>query len=286
MPKRNLVLTTVISLCLSAGAMANQSVINVNARPGGLSGQTAEVLAQSSSDSSAAMTVQYLGNCKIGEKKYSQQNSDVFVMSLGSTVTGKCSFDVKEHNLLRIPYAQSLSICHDRSRQDLGEKHFRDDSQSKILVTTRFFHGVATSWVQDLGLTNTKVISMGRSTDVNAASFGREGDYFALDSTTAAQQQSRLSCIFTTHQDHIPGIAAPTLRAFDSAVRYPEVYAVQLVTISGSQDRDQWQRNIDAVLNHPQWIQYSQRPGIRVIPKDQQWQFFQNQVNILRQTRP
>jgi len=267
-------------------AHARDLTLNVNATAGGLSGRLAEVLANALDQSGQPTDVKYLGNCKIGEKKFNEGQNDVFVMSLGSVVTGQCSFDVKSHNLIYVSYAQSLSICHDRSRTELGARHFLDDTQKKVLVVTRFFHGVARSWTEDLRLSNTRVISMGRSTDVTAASFGREGDYFALDSTTAHEQRQRLSCIFTTGQKPVEDLSAPTLRKFSSAVRYPEVYATQLITVSGNDPavRKQWTDRISKAQKSSVYQDFVRRPGVDVIAPGDYWTFYQSQIKVLIDT--
>jgi len=260
----------------------------VNNKPGGLSGNLAEIISKSIKESGkGSADVKYLGNCKVGENIFNKQETKkAWVMNLAyATDIGDCKFLITPNTLVDVIYGQSASVCYQKDRKELGVKHFLDQSKRKIWMTTVQHKTATMTWVKDLGLLNSaSVLAVGNSRDVTAASFGREGDYFTIDTTTAVEQKDRLNCLFSTSREEVSELGAPTLKKFSVKVRYPVVYASQIVVVSNAESKSTYQSLLIEAKKQPAWIKFINRPGIEVFEGKDQWQFFKEQQKLLNET--
>lgn len=281
------ILMSTMMLVIATSATAVET-INVNGKPGGLSGKLAESLTAGVKSSSATnVSVNYLGNCKVGETLYKKSQGDAWIMNLANaTKISTCQFPLQPENLAGVLYGQSAVVCYQKERKELGIKHFLDPSQRKIWITMTWFSPATSTWNHDLGISNnTKVLAIGHSRDVVAASFGREGDYFTVDATTAIEQKDRLSCIFSTGRKPLAELnGVPTLKDLSPKVRYPVLYASQIAIVSNGKNKAEFQKIIAQGKSSAVWKKFISTPGIELFDDIDQWQFFKEQQRLLDET--
>jgi hypothetical protein len=268
----------VLILLMFAASISTATDIRVPFGPGGLSGQLAESLSASAFNGSWKTT--YLGNCKIGETQFRAGTGELYILPLSFTVNGDCRFDITADNIVDIPYSQSLALCHQRQRPELGLKHFLDVDSKKTVMSIHVLAPVVSNWSKSLGLKQTRVISDGKAANVLASSFTNEGDYFLLD-TSSAIKQPHLTCMFNTGEKDIANFA-PAMKKTLPQLKNTVVYQSQMLITPSPALKQKLLSDIAVLKKSPEWKRRVDDPGIISDPIQDLGKFFNEQQQLLK----
>jgi hypothetical protein len=254
--------------------------LRVPFKPGGLSGQLAETLA-ASADKSLNAKVEYLGNCKSAQQIFEKGEGELYIYPLAHASIGKCQWNMTSDNVVDIPYAQTLSMCYQTSRSELGADHYRSNAE-KTVATVYNWMLFANSWNKDMGLSNAKVITVGRASDVLAASYTNESDYYLLDTSTAVKHTDRLTCIFNTGDTNVNNTI--TLKEFAPEVKNSLIYHSQMLVTPDTTKVTKLREIAKKLKVGNAWNTRTSDPGVKANIDDPA-AFFTEQTAIIKEVQ-
>ena len=258
---RKIIITIFSLLILSVSAMADSYKLILPVKPGGGTASTAERLASGLKILGHEAELQFLGNCKLGEKIYKEAESEViFIMPTSVWSTG-CDLgaDVTNKTFLTPANLTALAIVRPADRPDLTLEHFLDPSKTKKIGTSYSFVNAVKGWMDDLGQNNTEVINFGNSGKTKIAALTNDADYYVVWTSYSIKQTS-LKTIAQTGFAKDPNINAPLLKDV-SKINNPVLIDGNIVLIKNPKNFTKTQQIFVQAVNTPIYKKFMQTPG-------------------------
>lgn len=278
-----------ISVCATLSIASSAADVNfaVSAKPGGLAGILAESLSSAIKEvGNTSVEVKYLGTCQVSSEAFKQDSDLIFPLPIHIAADQKCGgYNITKDNMIAILQRQGMSLCSRKDRPELGLTHFLSQ-EKKTLGVINYFAKVGARWANDTG-GSTKIVSVGISSDLKAATFNNEVDYFMLDMASAVSSLDRLNCMFNTTDSAVTAgeVTILPLTSLKTPINDKIVYASQML-ISGSKKGEHV--NFINILTQSTksetWKKYTSRPGtdFTILTGESAYKFYTEQEKLFK----
>lgn len=258
---RKIIATTIAVVFLSVSAMADSFKLILPVKPGGGTASTAERLAAGLKSLGHEAELQFLGNCKLGEKMYNEAKSEAIFMMPTSVWSTGCHLgaDVTNKTFLTPANLTALAIVRSADRPELTLEHFLDPSKPKKIGTSYSFVNAVKGWMGDLGQNNAEVINFGNSGKTKVAALTNDADYYVVW-TSFSIKQDRLVTLAQTGFTKDPKINAPLLKDV-SKIKNPILIDGNIVLIKNPKNFRKTKKIFVEATKTPVYKEFMQRPG-------------------------
>lgn len=258
---KKIIATIIAVVFLSVPAMADSFKLILPVKPGGGTAATAERLAAGLKSLGHEAELQFLGNCKLGEKMYNEAKSEVIFMMPTSVWSTGCHLgaDVSNNTFLTPANLTALAIVRLANRPELTLQHFLDPSKPKKVGTSYSFVNAVQGWMNDTGQKNVEVINFGNSGKTKIAALTNDADYYVVW-TSFSVTQDKLVTIAQTGLVKDTKINAPLLKDV-SKIKNPILIDGNIVLIKNAKNFKKTKSTFVKATKTPVYKKFMQRPG-------------------------
>ena len=234
----------------------------IPAKPGGYAQTQAEVLKKIGESQGVKIQIRFTGTCQNAARIWQKDPAAILLLATHIAVDPRCGFgNIGKTDIVTYLQHMPMMICHRRDREDLGFAHFINTQISKSLGVISYMQPSMGALAKNNGYDFVKVRALGISSDLRAATFLSEIDYFLLDPAYAANHRDRIACMAnTTASAYMDTVALDKLfPRWDGN----EIYISHMIA-SRSTTSPHLHSVFSALINSKSWDEYlAAQPGLR-----------------------
>lgn len=280
-------LKSVVALLLVMVASYTHAMESIDlvipAKPGGYAHRQAEVLKKIAESQGVQIDIKFTGTCQNAARIWQQGANAVLLLATHIAADPRCGFgNIEKPHVLTYLQHMPMMICHRRDRSDLGIAHFINKDTKKTLGVISYMRPSLDLLVKRNGYHATKVMAVGISSDLRAATFLNEIDYFLLDPGYASKHADRISCMANTTGSSFMNTAGLD-KVFAQWDRN-EIYVSHMIA-SRSPASAHFRTVFTAFINSKAWDEYlAAQPGLgKSAPDTDHHRFYSAQSKIFAQ---
>lgn len=262
---------------LTSQVLAMESLdLLIPAKPGGYAHIQAETLKKIAASQGVSIEIKFTGTCQNAARIWQQDLTAVLLLATHIAADTRCGFGaIEKHNIVTYLQHMPMMMCYRRDRTELGPAHFTDTRSRKTLGVISYMQTSMDQLMKLNGHTTAKVLGVGISSDLRAATFLNEIDYFLLDPDYVSKHAGRMACMANTTRLEVmdTGSLDKILPQWDRT----EIYVSHMVA-SKSPVSPKLQTMFASLINSESWAGYlASQPGLRKSSPDPDHYRFYNQ---------
>lgn len=273
--------STFILAALTSQVLAMESLdLIIPAKPGGYAHTQAETLKKIAASQGVSIEIKFTGTCQNAARIWQQDPTAVVLLATHIAADTRCGFgEIEKYNIITYLQHMPMMMCYRRDRTELGLAHFTDTRSRKTLGVISYMQSSMDQLMKPNGHTAAKVMSVGISSDLRAATFLNEIDYFLLDPDYVSKHAGRMACMANTTRFEVMDTASldKILPQWDRN----EIYVSHMIA-SKSPASVKLKTMFTSIINSETWTEYlASQPGLRKSsPDGDHYRFYNQQRKI------